>query len=41
MRQNLAHGEQRKAAMEKSAQTHAAAAAAAAAAQKAANRAGQ
>jgi hypothetical protein len=41
MRQNLAHGEQRKAAMEKTAQTHAAAAAAAAAAQKAADRAGQ
>ncbi len=41
MRQNLAHGEQRKAAMEKTAQTHAAAAAAAAAAQKAANRSGQ
>ena len=40
MRQNLAHGEQRKAAMEKTAQTHAAAAAAAAAAQKAADRAG-
>ena len=41
MRQNLAHGEQRKAAMEKTAQTHAAAAAAAAAAQKAADRAGR
>jgi hypothetical protein len=41
MRQNLARGEQRKAAMEKTAQTHAAAAAAAAAAQKAADRAGQ
>jgi hypothetical protein len=41
MRQGLAHGEQRKAAMEKTAQTHAAAAAAAAAAQKAADRAGQ
>jgi len=41
MRQNLAHGEQRKAAMEKTAQTHAAAAAAAAAAQKAADRSGQ
>ena len=41
MRQNLAHGEQRKAAMEKTAQTHAAAAAAAAAAQKAANRSGE
>jgi hypothetical protein len=41
MRQNLAHGEQRKAAMEKTAQTHAAAAAAAAAAQRAADRAGQ
>jgi hypothetical protein len=40
MRQNLAHGEQRKAAMEKTAQTHAAAAAAAAAAQKAADRSG-
>ena len=41
MRKNLAHGEQRQAAMEKSAQTHAAAAAAAAAAQQAADRAGQ
>jgi hypothetical protein len=41
MRQNLAHGEQRKAAMQKTAQTHAAAAAAAQAAQKAADRAGQ
>jgi hypothetical protein len=41
LKQNLARGEQRKAAMEKAAQTHAAAAAAAAAAQKAANRAGQ
>jgi hypothetical protein len=41
MRQGLARGEQRKAAMEKTAQTHAAAAAAAAAAQKAANRSGQ
>jgi hypothetical protein len=41
MRQNLAHGEQRKAAMEKTTQTHAAAAAAAAAAQRAADRAGQ
>jgi len=41
MRQNLAHGEQRKAAMEKTAQTHAAAAAAAAAAQKAADRSGR
>jgi hypothetical protein len=41
MRQNLAHGEQRKAAMEKTAQTHSAAAAAAAAAQRAADRAGQ
>jgi len=41
MRQNLARGEQRKAAMEKTAQTHAAAAAAAAAAQKAADRSGQ
>jgi hypothetical protein len=41
MRQNLARGEQRKAAMQKTAQTHAAAAAAAAAAQKAADRAGQ
>jgi hypothetical protein len=41
MRQNLERGEQHKAAMEKTAQTHAAAAAAAAAAQKAANRAGQ
>jgi len=41
MRQNLAHGEQRKAAMQKTAQTHAAAAAAAEAAQKAADRAGQ
>ncbi len=41
IRQNLAHGEQRKAAMEKTAQTHAAAAAAAAAAQKAADRSGQ
>ena len=40
MRQNLAHGEQRKAAMEKTAQTHAAAAAAAAAAQRAADRSG-
>jgi hypothetical protein len=40
MRQNLARGEQRKAAMQKTAQTHAAAAAAAAAAQKAADRAG-
>ena len=41
MRQNLARGEQRKAAMEKTTQTHAAAAAAAAAAQRAADRAGQ
>jgi len=41
MRQNLARGEQRKATMEKTAQTHAAAAAAAAAAQRAADRAGQ
>ena len=41
MRQGLARGEQRKAAMQKTAQTHAAAAAAAAAAQKAADRAGQ
>jgi hypothetical protein len=41
MRQNLAHGEQRKAAMEKSAETHAAAAAAAEAAQKAADRSSQ
>ncbi|MGA9724245.1 MAG: hypothetical protein WBQ86_17430 [Candidatus Binatus sp.] len=41
MRQGLARGEQRKAAMEKTAQTHAAAAAAAAAAQKAADRSGQ
>ncbi len=41
MRQGLARGEQRKAAMGKTAQTHAAAAAAAAAAQKAADRAGQ
>jgi hypothetical protein len=41
MRQNLAHGEQHKAAMEKTAQTHAAAAAAAAAAQRAADRSGQ
>ena len=41
LNQNLAHGEQRKASMEKAAQTHAAAAAAAAAAQKAANRSGQ
>jgi len=40
MRQNLAHGEQRKAAQQKTAQTHAAAAAAAAAAQKAADRSG-
>ncbi|HEY9158900.1 hypothetical protein [Candidatus Binatus sp.] len=41
MRQNLARGEQHKAAMEKAAQTRAAASAAAAAAQKAANRSGQ
>ncbi len=41
MRQNLARGEQRKAAIEKTTQTHAAAAAAAAAAQRAADRAGQ
>jgi hypothetical protein len=41
MNQNLARGEQRRAAMEKSAQTHAAAAAAAAAAQKAADGQGQ
>jgi hypothetical protein len=41
MRKNLAHGEQRQAAMEKSAETHAAAAAAAEAAQRAADRAGQ
>jgi hypothetical protein len=41
MRQNLARGEQHKAAMQKTAQTHAAAAAAAAAAQRAADRAGQ
>ena len=41
MNQNLAHGEQRKAAMEKAAQTRAAASAAAAAAQKAADRSGQ
>ena len=41
MRQGLARGEQRKAATEKTAQTHAAAAAAAAAAQKAADRSGQ
>jgi hypothetical protein len=41
MRENLAKGEKRKAAMEKTAQTHAAAAAAAAAAQKAADRAGR
>jgi hypothetical protein len=41
MRQNLARGEQRKATMEKTAQTHAAAAAAAAAAQRAADRGGQ
>lgn len=41
MRQNLARGEQHKAAMQKTAQTHAAAAAAAAAAQRAANRSGQ
>jgi hypothetical protein len=41
MRQNLARGEQHKAAMEKTARTHAGAAAAAAAAQKAADRAGQ
>jgi hypothetical protein len=41
MRENLARGEQRKAAVEKTAKTHAAAAAAAAAAQKAANRSGQ
>lgn len=40
MRENLAKGERRKAAIEKTAQTHAAAAAAAAAAQKAADRAG-
>ncbi len=41
MRQNLARGEQRKAAMEKATQTRAAASAAAAAAQKAADRSGQ
>jgi hypothetical protein len=41
MRQNLAHGEQRKEAMQKAATTHAAAAAAAEAAQRAADRAGQ
>ncbi len=41
MNENLARGEKRKAAMEKTAQTHAAAAAAAAAAQKAADRSGQ
>jgi hypothetical protein len=41
MRENLAHAEQHKAAMQKSMQTHAAAAAAAAAAQRAADRAGQ
>jgi hypothetical protein len=41
MRENLARGEQHKAAMQKTAQTHAAAAAAAAAAQRAADRAGQ
>ena len=41
MSQNLARGEKRKAAMEKTAQTRAAAAAAAAAAQKAADRSGQ
>jgi hypothetical protein len=41
MNQNLARGEQRKAAMQKTAETHAAAAAAAAAAQKAADRSGQ
>jgi len=41
MRQSLARGEQRKAAMEKAAQTRANAAAAAAAAQKAADRSGQ
>jgi hypothetical protein len=41
MRENLARSEQHKAAMEKSAQTHAAAAAAAAAAQRAADRSGQ
>ncbi len=41
MRQNLARGEQHKAAMQKAAETHAAAAAAAAAAQKAADRSGQ
>jgi hypothetical protein len=41
MRENLARGEQHKAAMEKSVETHAAAAAAAAAAQRAADRAGQ
>jgi hypothetical protein len=41
MRENLAHGEQRKAAMQKTAQTHAAAAAAAEAAQRAADRSGQ
>jgi hypothetical protein len=41
MRENLARSEQHKAAMQKSAQTHAAAAAAAAAAQRAADRAGQ
>jgi hypothetical protein len=40
MRENLARSEQHKAAMQKSAQTHAAAAAAAAAAQRAADRAG-
>jgi len=41
MNQNLARGEQRKAAMEKAARTRAAASAAAAAAQKAADRSGQ
>lgn len=41
LNQNLARGEQRKAAMEKAAQTRAAASAAAAAAQKAADRSGQ
>jgi len=41
MRENLAHAEQHKAAMQKSMQTHAAAAAAAAAAQRAADRSGQ
>jgi len=41
MNQNLARGEQRKAAMQKTAEAHAAAAAAAAQAQKAADRSGQ